>query len=201
MQISTNAGVWIAAIATIGIMSFAFKDNPLYRLVENLYVGVSAGHAIVLGYMNIRDQAWNPLINKGQWSLLVPMVLGVLLYTRYNKKLSWLSRFPIALMVGIGTGLAIRGTIGSQIVSQIKSTILPLNSVNNWIIILGTLGTLMYFFFSVEHKGVMKPVSAFGRYVLMVSFGAAFGSTVMGRMALFIGRLQFLYANWLGIIK
>ncbi len=30
MQISTNLGTWIAAIATIGIMSFAFKDNPLY---------------------------------------------------------------------------------------------------------------------------------------------------------------------------
>jgi hypothetical protein len=201
MQISANPGVWIAAIATIGIMSFAFKDNPLYRLVENLYVGVSAGHAIVLGYLNIRDQGWNPLVSKGQWNLLVPMILGVLLYTRYNKKLSWMSRFPMALLVGIGTGLAIRGTVGSQIVSQIRSTILPLTSLNNVIIIVGTLGTLLYFFFSFEHKGAMKPVSSFGRYVLMVSFGAAFGSTVMGRMALFIGRLQFLYANWLGIIK
>ncbi len=201
MQISTNAGVWIAAIATIGIMSFAFKDNPLYKLVENLYVGVSAGHAIVLGYLNVRDQGVNPLVGKGQWNLIVPMLLGILLYTRYNKRLSWLSRYPMALMVGIGTGLAIRGTVGSQIVSQIKSTILPLNSLNNWIIVVGTLGTLLYFFFSFEHKGVMKPVSGFGRYVLMVSFGAAFGSTVMGRMALFIGRLQFLYANWLGIIK
>ncbi len=201
MQISTNMGVWIAAIATVGIMSFAFKDNPLYRLVENLYVGVSAGHAIVLGYMNIRDQGWTPMVQKGQWNILVPMILGILLYTRYNKKLSWMSRYPMALMVGIGTGLAIRGTVGSQIVSQIRSTILPLNSVNNWIIIIGTLGTLAYFFFSVEHKGAVKGVSTFGRYVLMVSFGAAFGSTVMGRMALFIGRLQFLYANWLGIIK
>lgn len=201
MHVSTDLGVWIAAIATIGIISFAFKDNPLYRLVENLYVGVSAGHAIVLGWMNIRDQGWTPMVTKGQWNLLVPMILGVLLYTRYSKKLAWMSRFPIALMVGIGTGLAIRGTIGSQIVSQVRSTILPLNSVNNWIIILGTIGTLLYFFFSVEQKGPMKPASTFGRYVLMVSFGAAFGSTVMGRMALFIGRLQFLYANWLGIIR
>lgn len=201
MQISTDLGVWIAAIATIGIMSFAFKDNPLYRLVENVYVGVSAGHAIVLGWINIRDKGIEPMIEKGDWSLLVPMVLGVLLYTRYSKKLSWLSRFPLALLVGIGTGLAIRGTIGSQIVSQINGTLLPLNSVNNILIVLGTLGVLTYFFFSVEHRGVLKSVSTFGRHVMMVSFGAAFGSTVMGRMALFIGRLQFLYANWLGIIK
>lgn len=201
MQISTDLGVWIAAIATIGIISFAFKDNPLYRLVENVYVGISAGHAIVLGWMNIRDMGITPLITKGQWSLLIPLILGVLLYTRYFKKISWLSRFPLALLVGIGTGLAIRGTVGSQIVSQIKGTILPLNSVNNILIVLGTLGVLTYFFFSVEHKGGLKYVSTFGRYVMMVSFGAAFGNTVMGRMALFIGRLQFLYANWLGLIK
>ncbi|QUL98284.1 MAG: hypothetical protein IMF26_09690 [Candidatus Fermentithermobacillus carboniphilus] len=201
MQISTDLGVWIAAIATIGIISFAFKDNPLYRLVENVYVGVSAGHAIVLGWINIRDKAIEPMIQKGDWSLLVPVILGVLLYTRYSKKLSWLSRFPLALLVGIGTGLAIRGTIGSQIVSQINGTLLPLNSANNILIVLGTLGVLTYFFFSVEHRGALKSVSTFGRYVMMVSFGAAFGSTVMGRMALFIGRLQFLYSNWLGIIK
>ena len=201
MQISTNLGKWIAAIATIGIMSFAFKDNPLYKLVENVYVGVSAGHALVLGWMNIRDQGIEPLTTKGNWQVLIPMVLGVMLYTRYSKKIAWLSRFPLAILVGIGTGLAIRGTVGSQIVSQIKSTILPLNGINNVLIVLGTLGVLAYFFFSVEHRGPLKHVSSFGRYMMMVSFGAAFGSTVMGRMALFIGRLHFLYANWLGIIK
>ncbi len=201
MQISTNLGTWIAAIVTIGIMSFAFKDNPLYKLVENVYVGVSAGHALALGWINIRDQGIEPLVTKGNWQVLIPLVLGIMLYTRYSKKIAWLSRFPLAILVGIGTGLAIRGTIGSQIVSQIKSTILPFNSINNVLIVLGTLGVLAYFFFSVEHRGPLKHVSAFGRYMMMVSFGAAFGSTVMGRMALFIGRLHFLYANWLGIIK
>lgn len=201
MQISTDPGVWIAAIATIGIMSFVFKDNPLYRLVENVYVGISAGHAIVLGWMNIRDRGIGPMVKKGDWSLLIPLILGVLLYTRFSKKLSWLSRYPLALLVGIGTGLAIRGTIGSQIVKQIRGSLLPLNSINNILIVIGTLGVLTYFFFSFEHKGGLKTVSTFGRYVMMVSFGAAFGNTVMGRMALFIGRLQYLYGNWLGIIK
>lgn len=201
MNISTDLGVWIAAVTTIGIISFAFKDNPLYRVVENVYVGVSAGHALVLGWINIRDKGLSPITQKGQWSLVIPLALGLLLYTRYIKKIAWVSRYPLAMIVGIGTGLAIRGTVGSQIVSQIRGTILPLNSVSNLIIILGTLGVLLYFFFSAEHKGAMKPVASFGRYVMMISFGAAFGSTVMGRMALFIGRLQFLYANWLGIIK
>jgi len=201
MRISGDLGTWIAAIATIGIMSFVFKDNPLYRIVENVYVGVSAGHALVLGWINIRDQGITPLTSEGEWSVIIPLLLGLLLYTRYFKDIAWLSRFPLSILVGIGTGLAIRGTIGSQIVNQVKSTVLPLNNINNAIIVFGTLGVLYYFYFSKEHRGVLKHVSTFGRCVMMVSFGAAFGSTVMGRMALLIGRLYFLYSNWLGIIR
>jgi len=162
---------------------------------------VSAGHALVLGWINIRDQGITPLTAEGEWSVIIPLLLGLLLYTRYFKDIAWLSRFPLSILVGIGTGLAIRGTIGSQIVNQVKSTVLPLNSINNAIIIFGTLGVLSYFYFSKEHRGVLKHVSTFGRCVMMVSFGAAFGSTVMGRMALLINRLHFLYANWLGIIR
>ncbi|HOV65932.1 MAG TPA: hypothetical protein PLR48_03160 [Bacillota bacterium] len=201
MRISGDLGTWIAAIATIGIMSFVFKDNPLYRIVENVYVGVSAGHALVLGWINIRDQGITPLTSEGEWSVIIPLLLGLLLYTRYFKDIAWLSRFALSILVGIGTGLAIRGTIGSQIVNQVKSTVLPLNNINNAIIVFGTLGVLSYFYFSKEHRGVLKHVSTFGRCVMMVSFGAAFGSTVMGRMALLIDRLYFLYSNWLGIIR
>lgn len=200
MKISTSTGVWIASLATLAIMSFAYKDNPFYRLVENLYVGVSAGHAIVLGWGNIRDLGWNPLTKKGQWSLIIPMVLGILLYTRYFKRVSWVSRIPIAFMMGIGTGLAISGTIGSQIVTQAKANIVPLSSLNAVIIVFGTFGVLGYFFFLLEHKGPGGEIARFGRYVMMVSFGAAFGSTVMGRMSLFIGRLQVILGDWLGLL-
>jgi hypothetical protein len=31
MRISTDPGVWIASLATLAIMSFAYKDNPFYR--------------------------------------------------------------------------------------------------------------------------------------------------------------------------
>jgi hypothetical protein len=35
----------------------------------------------------------------------------------------------------------------------------------------------------------------------MITFGAAFGYTVMGRMSLLIGRLDFLLADWLHLIR
>ena len=33
---------------------------------------------------------------------------------------------------------------------------------------------------------------------MMVAFGAMFGNTVMARISLFIGRMRFLLADWIG---
>ena len=40
-----------------------------------------------------------------------------------------------------------------------------------------------------------------GIWFLMVTFGASFGYTVMSRMSLMLGRLDFLFGNWLGMIQ
>lgn len=58
------------------------------------------------------------------------------------------------------------------------------------LLLIGLLASLVYFYFSVEHKGVVGKVSRFGVWVLMIGFGASFGLTVQGRLALAIGRVQ-----------
>jgi len=198
---STDIGVWIAALATIGLTSFLFKENPLYRLIENLYVGISAGYAITLGWGNIMNLAQKPISESGKYSLLIPIVLGILLYARYFKKISWVSRIPMGFLIGLGTGLAVRGLILSQVVNQIKACFVPLNSFDNIFIVVGTLIVLFYFFFTVEHKGTAGKVATLGRWVMMIGFGASFAGTATGRISLFIGRLQYLLGNWLGVIK
>lgn len=200
MKISADIGVWIAALCTIGLFSFFYKDNRFYKLVEFLYVGAAAGHAITLGWTNLRDLGLKPL-SQGKVVLVVPIILGLLLYTRFVKKISWMSRISMGFLVGIGTGLAIRGTIGSQITTQIQATMINPLKFDNLVIIVGVITTLSYFFFSWEQRGVMKPSAYIGRLVMMVTFGAAFGNTVMGRMSLLIARLQYLWGNWLGVIK
>jgi H+/gluconate symporter-like permease len=64
--------------------------------------------------------------------------------------------------------------------------------VNAIIILIGVICTLLYFFFSKEHKGVLGGVSRVGIIYLMIGFGAAFGYTVMSRISLLIGRIDFL---------
>jgi hypothetical protein len=62
--------------------------------------------------------------------------------------------------------------------------------VSNILLLLGTLTSLLYFYFSLAHKGVVGKVSRFGVWILMIGFGASFGYTVQGRIALAIGRAQ-----------
>ena len=40
-----------------------------------------------------------------------------------------------------------------------------------------------------------------GIVFLMVGFGASFGYTVMGRISLLVGRITFLFRDWLGLIS
>ncbi len=67
------------------------------------------------------------------------------------------------------------------------------------VVLIGVASVLVYFFFSVEHTGVVGGVSKVGIYFLMVAFGASFGYTIMARLSLLIGRISFLLEEWLKI--
>ncbi len=51
------------------------------------------------------------------------------------------------------------------------------------------------------YLGAFFAASRFGIWVLMVTFGASFGYTVMGRVSLPVGRLTFLVDEWLGLLS
>lgn len=198
MKISTDIGVWVGAIAALAIYSVLVKDNPFYRLVEHIFVGASAGIAIVTGIQTFKSTAWAPLVD-GQALLIIPMLLGVLLYARYVPQVSYLNRIPLSLMMGTGAGVAMRGAVESQIVGQLSATMIKLNSIDAWVIFVGTLLSLSYFFLTYKLGKVSGLAPKFGRYFMMAAFGAAFGNTVMGRVSAAIGRFQFIFLQWLGL--
>ncbi len=212
MPIETIIGAWVATGLTLFIFSFLYTDNPLFKLAEHLYVGVSVGYTIVKTYDTvIVHLIWTPIVEKNEWTLLIPVAIGLLMLTRYVPKAAWLSRYAFAFIVGVGSGLAIPRTISSFILKQIEDTVRPLmtlvpgeglsftwnllnpaSSLNTIIILVGVSSVLFYFFFSVEHTGPGKAVARTGILFLMIAFGAAFGYTVMARMSLLIGRLTDL---------
>lgn len=110
--------------------------------------------------------------------------------------------------MGSASGMAIGPTIQARFIKQIQGTLLSpqdltinFTILNKSIILVGIIGTMLYFFFSKEHKGIIKGLANIGIWFIMVGFGASFGYTVMARASLLIGRIQFLLGDWLHLIK
>lgn len=228
VSVSRSIGIWVAALCTLFVLSFAYKDNPLYKVAESTFVGVSAAYWMVVGFWstiipNLIGKLFPDVINDGlmpglspvrgdDWFMyFVPLVLGVLLLWRLAPKGGWISRWPLAFFIGIFCGLRLIGYIHADFLSQIRNSIIPLivfedgeftfwGSLRHFFIIGGILAGLVYFFFSFEHKGVVGKTARVGIWFLMITFGAGFGYTVMGRIALLAIRLEFLFDDWLWLI-
>jgi len=203
-----NPWIWIAAFLTLGIFSFLFKDNPVYRFSEHLFVGVANGYYIALYWHNtLRPNLVEPL-GQGQLIYLVPLLLGLMYFAKFIPRIAWLVRIPIGFMIGWGAGISIPANFQALILRQIEGTVVtPSDFSDPWqgvwavVIFIGVAATLIYFYFSREHKGLLKPVSRLGVIFIMIGFGASFGYTIMARVSLLIGRIQFLLGPWLGLIK
>lgn len=224
-SLSRTFGVWVAAMFTLFIMSFLFKDNPFYKFAESVVVGVSAAYWMVVGFWDviipnmfgklspsfINSWAMPGLEGEADLLYLVPLVLGIMLLWRLAPSGTWISRWPLAFIIGTTAGIRLMGFIHADFLSQIRNSIIPLavfengsfmfwDSFLNLILIIGVLTALVYFFFSIEHKGLVGKTARVGIWFLMITFGAAFGYTVMGRIALLAIRLEFLFDDWLWII-
>ena len=229
-------GAWISAFLTLAIFSFLYKDNPLYKIAEHLFVGISAGYWMSMFFWtqiqpNLFGRLWpsNHYSDGSLWYglydvlnifassifpdggidkghdmhliYLIPFALGIMMLLSLFRSFNWMARWGIAYTVGMAAGLRAYGYLNSNVLAQVKATIIPIANTdlpifsllgdshfNNLIILIGTVTGLLYFYFSKEHKGTFGKISKVGIYFLMVSFGASFGFAVMGRISLLIGR-------------
>ncbi|MCM2271289.1 MAG: hypothetical protein NDJ18_01855 [candidate division Zixibacteria bacterium] len=203
MDISTL----IAGLLTIAILTFLYRDNPIYKFAEYLLVGVSIGYALVIAWTStMMDLLFEPLAG-GKFSLIVPLTLGLMIFARMVPRFSPLSRIPLAVLIGSGAGAAIPAMLGPRILTQMSDTVGNVvgtgagPSFSGIVVLIGLLATLSYFYFSRPHQGALGLSAKIGTYFLMVFFGATFGYTVMSRMSVFIGRAEFLLSDLLGFMK
>lgn len=239
--------ITLAAFLTLAIMSFMYQDNPYYKFAEHLFVGISAAYWMVMGFWSTIVGNLVPRISVGlseffkvpflggeldlgflsipyQLLYLIPILMGLLLLMRLVPKVGWLSRWPLAFIVGTFAGLNLVRYLQSDFIKQISATFVSLvvdwqgfgaffsnfslaadgqfvAMFGNLVIFVGVMCGLVYFFFSKEHTGLFGTASRVGIWILMVTFGASFGYTVMGRISLLVGRLTFLFRDWFGIIS
>ena len=183
------------------------------QLVQNLFARLMPVTAYQLGVANLDGAETEP-----QWLYLVPLAMGLMMLWQLAPRGGWIARWPLAFFIGATAGIKITASFESDFLRQIQQTLLPLvailydgagatrsvdfvasvqQSVRNTCIVFGVLTSLTYFFFSVEHRGVVGAASRIGIFVLMITFGAGFGYTVMGRIVLLTQRFEFLFFEWL----
>jgi len=204
--------LWAAALATLAIYTILYRDNPVSRLFEHIFVGLSAGYLIVNTWtQNLEGKWWVPMIHQHHWYWVFAPVIGALFYFIYSRRLVWLARLVMGLFFGTAAGTFFREFF--PIYSpQIYACFKPLRAdaqlgwsevvLHNWLFVIILLTVMSYFFFSIPHEGRfgrgLGRSALLGRWFLMIAFGAMFGNTVMARISLFIGRMQFLLGDWIG---
>lgn len=203
----------VVGVSAAYAMVVGFWDTIVPNLIQRLLPQFAHDH-LTPGMTLPTDAAqFNNLI------FLLPLALGIMLLCRLVPKGAWMSLWPLAFIVGTMAGLRIVGYTEGDLLSQVRDTISSLyvpgadtstpfmavwttiwSSVAACLLVIGVLCCLVYFFFSVEHKGAVGGVARVGIWYLMITFGAAFGFTVMGRIALLAARFEFLFDDWLWLI-
>lgn len=210
-------------VATLAIFSFLVRENQFYRFFEHLFIGIAAGLGVVvsiksflwprilvpmlgLNIVQYPDGTFSGEYNRLQLLYLLPMLFGLLYYFIYSKRHAWLARLVIGFTLGMSGGAAFKGFF-NEMMPQLVGSFKPLlvfgadgldrgASLSNLIFVLTLLCVMYYFVFTIKSESkVLGRVASTGRWLMMVSFGAFFGSTVMARMALLVERLQFLLVD------
>jgi len=206
-------GVGIGVTETFRTFLLPEFIMPIWREgVVGLYFSTRSGWLASAGgpawdFMGeIAKDSWSPKI----YLWLFPAAFGSLYYTIYSRKFNWLARAVIGFGIGAAGGFAFEAFF-SEFLPQIFAAFRPVvvfNTANggfNWeltilniVITTATLATMSYFLFTIDRSRFpgLEQTASTGRFLMMISFGAIFGSTVTARLALLIERLQFLVNDW-----
>ncbi len=218
-DVTALAGVWTGAVLTIMVFSYLLSDSPLFRVAEHLLVGTALGFAAVVAVHQVLiARLATPLLQDSVANahLAIPLALGVLLLAKIYPPLAWVGNPSMALLFGVGAAVAAGGALTGTLLRQAQATMVSLSpgedpaaAVNNLILVVGTLGTLGYFYFSLEggsragefRRALSRSWRMVGRGFIMITFGALFANALTTRISLLIDRAQFLLGDWLGLLS
>ncbi len=169
-HVPETAGHWIYAILLpIGLMGyfvFSKKNNWMSRIPIGMLLGFGAGQGV---------QVW--------WNQWGPQIRA--------------SMLPIWPTTWSSITVPSTAGLSPERLAEIQNAVYPTQALSNAVFLLTMLSAMSYFFFSLEVKNrVWRGFNTTGRWLLMVGFGAIFGSTVMARFALVIDRMAFIFLEF-----
>lgn len=212
--------LWLLAglLLTLMVLSYAFGDNPLFRLAAYAFIGIAAGYVLVLVYYQVLlPRLLMPYVRGSPTQIamtIIPISLALLLTVKKYPQLSRLGSLPLAYLLGIGASLAAGGALLGTLIPQIKAVwqlfspekLVEANGELNYlwlagalIIFLGTLASIIYFqyTFSGTNKNArqsfwLRSTSAFGQIFIGLTLGAVYAGILLTALTALIDRLDFI---------
>ncbi|MGI6394557.1 MAG: hypothetical protein ACOX2F_07500 [bacterium] len=214
MSVSYSISVWTALLLTLAVFSGLYRENVFYKFAESLFIGVSAGYFAAMWLFSVLVPVFKSTVD-GNYLLLIPVFSGLLLFipakerTKYSKFVLLPSMFIAMLCLAVSVPVYFQ----AYIYEMISSSIIPLISfakdgsirwdltINAVISIVGVVSVL--FFLVSRHKNSSLFTSLAGetgRFYLLVAIGVSFGYTLVSRIVLLTGRLEFIVTNIFNIV-
>ncbi len=176
LQAGNPLWAFMLPIAAMGYLIFSPRHNWMSRIPIGLILGMWGGQQVSVWW-----NTWGPQIY-GSMQPIVPTTFDSI--TR-----------PVPFTIQNGE----RIPLDPAAAAQLAANIYPTQALNNLIFVVTVVSAFSYFLFSFELKGkFLTGINTLGRWLLMIGFGAIFGSTVMARFALVIDRLAYIWIEWLG---
>lgn len=161
------AYAFLVPIGLMGYFVFSQKHNWMSRIPIGIILGLWAGQ---------QPKAW---------------------WTKYSPNIDAMIK-PIFPTTGQFFKPGTSGIVDKAAIARIDSQVYWSQAITNLIFVFTAVAVLCYFLFSFDFKSkTMRFVTTSGRWLLMIGFGAIFGSTVMMRFTLLIDRMYFVWIEWL----
>jgi hypothetical protein len=201
----------LAVLLTLALLSYLIADNPLYRIAVHLFIGLSAGYAVVLAWFAVIQPnliqpllaavlpgtGFAPSLGSLVWPVLPVLVGGLLLVLKTVRVATRAGGLVIALMAGVGAAVAVGGAITGTLLPQTSATFVSLlpagsssffeSAIESVFVVVGTLATLGFFYYGARAEAdgpVQRPALIRPIATLgQIFIGIAFGVMYAGALA------------------
>jgi len=199
-------GIWLGFVLTLMVFSYLLGDNLLYRIAIYAFVGLAAGFVTIVTLESVLLPWFNAAINTGDTGNLIlgviPLIFGAFLLLRMTKRFSQLGTLVLAVIIGVGTAVALVGTISGTLIPLTSTTASApgLDALNGFILVIGVISTLIYFQYlarrapggEIQRGLVVRTVGAVGQGFIAVTLGALYGGAILTGLVVFSERIAFL---------
>ena len=205
-----SIGLILGFILTLCVYSYVLGDNPLFRVASHLLVGVSAAYAAVVAvqqflwpiFVQVRQQPTAP--SSLLWA--VPLLLALLLLLQRLPTFNWWGSLPLAVLIGIGTAVALTGALLGTLWPQVTATATtPGRGIAIALLTAITLLSFQYYRRQNEAGEVITPrwlsvVTLAGQAVLVLTFGVVFANVLGTGLTLLTAQISSLLSQLLQLL-